>query len=185
MSTTKRSPVAARPAVGKAAWRLSFAFTPRRPSLARPVQTRLIRTSASAGLDVALPEPTAFDADVAPLMSAVRRHVNLKPGQADALREDLRQVVHRVVVRQRQASVQAADDPVLTTQQAADLLGVSRPFVAARIDAGDIPLHQQVGNQRRVLKSEVLRWQERSKARRQAALIELARSIEDEYGDED
>ena len=42
-------------------------------------------------------------------------------------------------------------DTVLNTQEAADLVGVSRPHIVARIEADDIPLHQQVGNQRRVL----------------------------------
>lgn len=43
----------------------------------------------------------------------------------------------------------------------------------ARIEAGDIPLHQQVGNQRRVSQSTVLAWHKREQARRRKALGQL------------
>jgi excisionase family DNA binding protein len=61
--------------------------------------------------------------------------------------------VRRTYVRDRRSA-----DPVLTTQEAADLAGVSRPYIVARIDAGDVALHQQVSNQRRVLQSAVESW---------------------------
>lgn len=70
---------------------------------------------------------------------------------------------------------------VLTTQQAANLVKVSRPYLAARIDAGDIPLFQRVGNQRRVLKSDLLAWQKRVRREQWEALQQLGRSIGDEY----
>ena len=69
---------------------------------------------------------------------------------------------------------------MLTTQDAADLVGVSRPYIVARIEAGDIPLHQQVGNQRRVLKSAVEAWQRREQARRRRALGKLGVDLDDE-----
>ena len=50
---------------------------------------------------------------------------------------------------------------------------MSRPYIVARIEAGDIPLHQQVGNQRRVSQSTVLAWHKREKARRRKALGQL------------
>lgn len=43
---------------------------------------------------------------------------------------------------------EASRDPVLSTQEAANLVGAFRPYIVARIDAGDIPLHQRVGKQR-------------------------------------
>lgn len=70
---------------------------------------------------------------------------------------------------------------VLTTQQAANLVKVSRPYLTARIDAGDIPLFQRVGNQRRILKSDLLAWQKRSRRQQLEALKQLGQSVTEEY----
>ncbi len=127
--------------------------------------------------------------DIDPIVAVVKRHVPLEPKVARRLREDLRQAMEQAARQRADAGsrkpAHESADPVLTTQQAADLLGVSRPFMAARIDAGEIPLHQRVGNQRRVLKSAVLQWQEQSRQRQARALSALARNIDEEYGDED
>jgi excisionase family DNA binding protein len=69
---------------------------------------------------------------------------------------------------------------VLTTEQAARLLGVSRPFVVRLIDSGSIALHQRVGNQRRVLGSAVLAWQSSERSRQAKALKQLAGDLDDE-----
>jgi hypothetical protein len=47
-------------------------------------------------------------------------------------------------------------------------------------DAGDIPLQQQVGNQRRVLKSAVLKWHRQEQGRRQRALTQLGTDLDNE-----
>ena len=122
--------------------------------------------------------------EVGPLLDVVRRHVHLTPSLARVIKGDFMRLLQGPALALAPASVNpesmAGTDPVISTQQAADLVGVSRPYLVARIDAGDIPLHQQVGKQRRVLKSAVLAWHRGEQTRRRRALRQLGADIDSE-----
>lgn len=68
----------------------------------------------------------------------------------------------------------------LTTGQAADLLGVSRPTVVSLVDKGVLPA-TRVGNHRRLRAADVLVYRERARSERRAAMDELV-TASDELG---
>lgn len=127
--------------------------------------------------------------DVGPLVDAVRRHVPLSAAKEKLVRQAFEQVLGAQLLRPaakpdpatRSKTKKDGEDMVLTTQQAANLVKVSRPYLTARIDAGEIPLFQRVGNQRRVLKSDLLAWQKRARRQQWDALQQLGQSVGEEY----
>ena len=126
----------------------------------------------------------AVQVDINPLVDVVGRHVKLSPRAKRLIEDDLARLFRSPALSEssssRTADRTARADPVLTTQEAADLVGVSRPYIVARIEAGDVPLHQQVGNQRRVLRSAVEAWHRREQTRCRRALGELGADLDGE-----
>jgi excisionase family DNA binding protein len=96
------------------------------------------------------------------------RVIELPAAAADAVRHLLAELASG-------ASVHVlARDAELTTQEAADLLGLSRTYLVRLIDQGKLPA-RLVGTHRRVRVADVLAYQARRSARLQA-VAEITRS---------
>jgi excisionase family DNA binding protein len=74
-----------------------------------------------------------------------------------------------------QAVTLVPDNQVVTTQRAATILGMSRPFFIKLLEAG-VMAHHRVGNQRRVYLRDVLSYARKRDEERKAALDRLSKN---------
>ncbi|MCA9543798.1 MAG: helix-turn-helix domain-containing protein [Myxococcales bacterium] len=109
----------------------------------KPARIRLVPEQAEAGPEITLPGEA--------LHLLVRILTHMANG-------------HAVTVMPVEAEV--------TTQKAAEMLGVSRPFLVGLLESGDIPF-RKVGTHRRVRVMDVLDYKRRDDAERQQVLDEL------------
>ena len=87
--------------------------------------------------------------------------------------EILRKVV--TFMAHGQAITLVPENQAVTTQRAADLLGMSRPFFVKLLETGTMAYHR-VGNQRRVYLRDVLAYAHKRDEERHAALDRLSRA---------
>ncbi len=133
--------------------------------LAREASRILDASAASEGaLQVRLIET----ADVAPAT------LELPAAAARLLKELLREMAagHAITL--------VPTETEITTQQAADLLNVSRPYVVGLVEQGKLPA-RMVGPQRRVMLADVLAFKIDSKTKARAALREMV-ALDQEQG---
>lgn len=92
----------------------------------------------------------------------------------DSLRTVLAGAVH-VMLRGDAVSV-ATYHAEMTTQEAADYLAVSRPYLISLLDAGEIP-YTRLRSHRRLRLTDIEAYRARTQAERMKALDELTREI--------
>ncbi|WP_067836115.1 helix-turn-helix domain-containing protein [Nocardia lijiangensis] len=142
-----------------------------------------------------LPEPTGELTPVVSFLAAheSRRGDRIRPryllvGEDEHEPVAVPESVHRVLAQvvaalcEGKAVTVAPQSMTLTTEQAADLLGVSRPTVVRLIGANEIP-SERIGSRRRVLLTDVLAYRDERRKRQYEALA--ASSIELDEDDAD
>jgi excisionase family DNA binding protein len=95
-------------------------------------------------------------------------------------------------ILERVAEIMARGDSItivpvgkeLTTQQAADIVNVSRQYLVRLLDEGRIP-HAKTGKHRRLRIEDVLAFKELRDEQRRAALDDLTRASEDVGGNDE
>jgi len=138
-------------------------------------------------------EHTVFPADtgrgLAALLAALKTAMPLAIETADGrsfpltseLRDVLLHAAHALVAGQ--AVTLEPQRVVLSTQEAADLLGVSRPTLVKLLEAGEIP-YAQPGRHRRVQLTDLLDYQQRIRHERRVTLDTMSAeaATDDAYG---
>lgn len=132
-------------------------------------------------------DDAAFRQIVAQLVGDQAPELVMPDGTRIALPSEVATVLRDVVaaMAEGKAVTVAPQHTTLTTQQAADLLGVSRPTLIKLLEAGEIP-YTTPGRHRRLRLSDVLDYRDRIRHERDRRLDELA-DLSDEaglYGDE-
>ena len=103
--------------------------------------------------------------------------VGAERGVALKLSAEVRKLLHGAVLTHLAGAV----DDELSTQDAAKLLGVSRPTLIRMLDTRDIPYRTTQGNHRRVSRRALMDHLQKDLERRRKALDELGASA-DELG---
>ncbi|MHB8659893.1 MAG: helix-turn-helix domain-containing protein [Solirubrobacteraceae bacterium] len=106
------------------------------------------------------------------VVGADGHHIELPASALEALRK-----VVEAMSRGESVTV-IPHDKQLTSQEAGEVLSVSRPHLIKLLDRGELPFHR-VGTHRRIKIEDVLAYRERRDAERRAALAELTRLSED------
>jgi excisionase family DNA binding protein len=149
----------------------------------------------SAALEPRTYVPEASGEDLADVLSFLSAHAErlghvpaprfLLVGDSEGEQIELPETVYRALVQVVEALAAGKavtvtpQEPQLTTQQVADLLGVSRPTVVRLIESGELR-GERNGIRRRVLLSDALAYRERRRQRQYAMLAATAVDIDDE-----
>jgi excisionase family DNA binding protein len=108
-------------------------------------------------------------------------HLLVGPDQSEAIPAEVYRILRQVIEAMNQglAVTVVPQSQTLTTQQAADLLGISRPTLIRLLDEDRIP-YERVGTHRRLLLRDVLEYREERRTAQYRFLDETAVHPEDE-----
>jgi excisionase family DNA binding protein len=101
----------------------------------------------------------------------------------DGVRRELPKPIFRLFaqalwnIREGKVLLLLSEGESMTTQAAAEFLGVSRPFVVALLEKDALP-HHKVGTHRRVYLKDLIEFQRQRDARRRATLDDLRGKVE-------
>jgi excisionase family DNA binding protein len=106
-------------------------------------------------------------------------------GTETPLPDEVYRVLKSVVdaMSQGLAITVAPHNTQLTTQEAADLLNVSRPTLVRLLEDGEIPF-QLRGRHRRVMLADIIEYQERARDKRRATLREMTQTTAEDGTDD-
>ncbi len=112
------------------------------------------------------------------VISAVRRAATGKtsPEALNDLVDSLTGVIEQtteLLLAGKQVRI-VEDDMAMTTQEAADVLNVSRPHLVKLLELGQIPQLPKVGRHRRVSRAVVLKYKRARDAQRESVLKDMA-----------
>jgi excisionase family DNA binding protein len=115
-------------------------------------------------------------ADVVPGVGGTQAVLVGPDGQSVAIPAEVYEALVQVVdaLRAGRAITLAPHAQRLTTQQAAEVLGVSRPTLIKLLETGQIP-YEQPGRHRRVRLADVLAYRDRAREQRRVALDAMTR----------
>ena len=108
----------------------------------------------------------ASSQEATPRLVVGDKAVELTPGMADVL------VRVAQAMQQGLAVTVAPQTTRLTTQEAADMLGISRPTLVRMLEAGEIPF-EKVRRHRRLFLTDVLEFRERQRRAANEALSDM------------
>lgn len=131
------------------------------------VAKKSIRYLQSEGQKITKGSPDTID-----LLFSESHHVSIPKVAYDFLIEIINQMAQG-----RMVSIIAADSE-LTTQQAADMLNVSRPHIVKLLENGEIPF-KKVGAHRRINYEDLLRYDQRITENRKKQLDFLAQEAQE------
>ena len=149
--------------------------------------------------DVVSPAPADAD-ELAQVLSFIEAHearhgAVLAPsfyisGNEEHDRVELTEQLHAILKQVVQALSKGQSISILTrdqeisTQQAADILGLSRPTVVRLIDDGELTAHVPGTERRKLLLADVLAYREELRARRNRFITESSASYDDAAPDD-
>jgi excisionase family DNA binding protein len=98
-------------------------------------------------------------------------------GNVQALPETVRELLFAILknLQAGEAVSIVPEHQQLTTQRAADILGVSRPFLVGTLERGEIPFHM-VGSHRRIYLRDLLAYKKDRDAARHEAINRMAKA---------